>query len=164
MEIVDKFDNKRRPLGIQRDRNEKILGEYRQAMHCWIMNDKGEFLIQKRSETKKTNPGKWGVTGGGTDTGETTIDTLKRECKEELGIDIDIENAELMLTSRGKYTYIDVYLLKANLDLKDIVMQEEEVQEIKWATADEIRKIIESEQLVSNIVIYFEMLMKMLDK
>ena len=44
MEMVDKFDNKRRPLNKTTERHEKIEGEYRQSVHTWIQNSKGEFL------------------------------------------------------------------------------------------------------------------------
>lgn len=159
MELVDKFDNKRRPLGITRDRNEKIKGEYRQAMNCWIMNDKGEFLIQKRSETKSSYPGLWGITGGGTDSGETTLDTVKREAKEELGLDIDFDKLELLMMIRGKYTYTDIYLYRANIDLKDIVMQVEEIQEVRWATYEQIKEIEKEGKLADNIARYVDMLM-----
>ena len=162
MELVDKFDNKRRPLGITRERNEKIAGEYRQAMHCWIMNDIGQFLIQKRSETKSSYPGLWGITGGGTDSGETTVDTIKREAKEELGIGVDLDKVELMMMIRGRYTYTDIYLYRANIDLKDIVMQEEEIQEVKWATYREIKKLEEEGKLADNIARYVDMLIKLI--
>ena len=49
MELVDKLNNKRQSLNKTAERQEKVDGEYRQSVHTWIMNSKGEFLIQKRS-------------------------------------------------------------------------------------------------------------------
>ena len=40
--------------------------------------------------------------GGGQDGGETFIDTIKRECFEELGIDIDVGDIELIREYIGK--------------------------------------------------------------
>lgn len=67
MEIVDKLNNKRQNLNKTAERSEKISGEYRQSVHTWIMNSKGEFLIQKRTSNKKNFPNKWSQTGGGVD-------------------------------------------------------------------------------------------------
>ena len=86
MEIVDKLDNKRQFLRKTSDRSEKIVGEFRQSAHTWIMNSNGEFLIQKRTPNKRTFPNKWSQTGGGVDEGETTLEAALRECREELGI------------------------------------------------------------------------------
>ena len=69
MGMVDKLDNKRQMLNRTTERSEKIEGEYRQSVHTWIMNSKGEFLIQKRSPNKKTFPNMWSQTGGGVDEG-----------------------------------------------------------------------------------------------
>ena len=56
MEIVDKFDNKRTFLEKSGDRHENVKGEYRQSVHTWIINEKNEFLMQKRASTKKIFP------------------------------------------------------------------------------------------------------------
>ena len=45
MEIVDKLDNKRQLLNKTSERHENVDGEYRQSVHTWIQNSKGEFLI-----------------------------------------------------------------------------------------------------------------------
>lgn len=49
-----------------------------------IENDKGQLLLQKRSDT-----GEWCVPGGALDVGETYIQAAKREIKEEVRIDVD---------------------------------------------------------------------------
>jgi isopentenyl-diphosphate delta-isomerase len=33
-------------------------GLWRRTVSCWIMNEKGEILLQKRSSNKKKNPNK----------------------------------------------------------------------------------------------------------
>ena len=161
MEMVDKFDNKRVALGIVRERNERVAGEYRQAMHCWIMNDNGQFLLQKRADDKDSYPGYWSVTGGGTDSGETTLDTVFRECKEELGLTVDAENLELIMMVKRSIAFIDIYLWKANVDLNDVVMQVEEVQDVKWATVSEIKEMIDSGEFAPNVASYMDMFMSL---
>lgn len=159
MELVDKFDKRRAPLNKVAERSNIIEGEYRQSMHLWIINDKGEFLIQKRSDNKKTNPGLWSITGGGVEAGEHSYETVIREAKEELGIDISPDKVNFMLSIKRRYTFADVYVVMQNINIDDVVMQEEEVSDVKWATVDEIKKMIDEGQFTSSIDIYLDMLL-----
>lgn len=163
MEIVDKFDNKRQSLNKTAERHEKIDGEYRQSVHTWIQNSKGEFLIQKRAANKKYFPNMWSQTGGGVDEGETTLQACLRECKEELGIDLDLKNIELVLSFKRKYDFVDIFLAKQDLDISKLILQKDEVTDVKWATIDEIRDLMNSEQLAKSINVYFDMFIELLD-
>ena len=163
MEIVDKFDNKRRPLHKTSERHDKVDGEYRQSVHTWIQNSKGEFLIQKRTPNKKFFPNMWSQTGGGVDTGETTLQAALRECKEELGIDINPNNMELILSFKRKYDFVDVWLVKQDIDISELVLQEDEVADVKWATVDEIKDLMNSGKLAKSIEVYFNMFIELLD-
>lgn len=162
MELVDKFDKKRNPLEKTSERYDRIAGEYKQSMHVWIQNDKGEFLIQKRSETKKVFPGVWSITGGGVDAGEKTVDTVVRECKEELDVDVNIENLELIMTIKREADFVDIYLLKQNINLEDITMQEEEVSDVKWVSVEECTKMMENGEFAISVSFYFDMFMSIL--
>jgi isopentenyl-diphosphate delta-isomerase type 1 len=52
-----------------------------------VFNSKGELLLQKRSETKDTDPGKWTIScSGHVNSGDTYENTAKRELREELGV------------------------------------------------------------------------------
>ncbi len=78
---------------------------HRIAITGIIYNNEGKYLITKRSENKKVHPGRWHVPGGGMSTDDytgseptTTKDlqwynvvekVLKREIKEEVGLDIE---------------------------------------------------------------------------
>jgi 8-oxo-dGTP diphosphatase len=48
-----------------------------------------KFLIVKRSKDEIAFPGKWVFPGGKLETGQSVMDTLKREVLEEVGIDIE---------------------------------------------------------------------------
>ena len=57
------------------------------VVHLHIFNEKGELYLQKRSETKDIQPGKWDTAvGGHVDFGEKVEDALRREAREELGV------------------------------------------------------------------------------
>lgn len=57
------------------------------VVHLHIFNQKGEIFLQKRSEKKDIQPGKWDTAvGGHVDFGESIEDALVREAREELSI------------------------------------------------------------------------------
>ena len=163
MEMVDKLNNKRQMLNKIAERHEDIDGEYRQSVHTWIQNSKGEFLIQKRTPNKKNFPNMWSQTGGGVDKGEITLQAALRECKEELGIDINPDNIELILSFKRKYDFVDVWLVKQDIDISKLVLQKDEVADVKWATVDEIRNLMKSGELAKSIDIYFDMFINLLN-
>lgn len=163
MEMVDKLNNKRQKLNKTAERNKKIEGEYRQSVHTWIMNSKGEFLIQKRTPNKKYFPNMWSQTGGGVDEGETTLQAALRECSEELGIKINPENMELIMSFKRKYDFVDVWLVRADYDINELTLQKNEVSDAKWTTIEEIRDLMKEGQLAKSIDIYFDMFINLLD-
>ncbi len=164
MELVEILDNKRRPLNKVKERYDDTKGEYRQVVHSWIRNSKGEFLIQQRSMNKKIFPGAWSVTGGGVDVGETTLDSVIRETKEEVGIEIKEDEVELMLTLKKGYCFVDVYMTTKDVELEDLELQKEEVSQVKWATKKEISDMIEKGEIPSTVRLYFSLLCSLIEE
>lgn len=158
MEFVEMFDNKRKALNKTTERYHHTEGEYAQGSHVWIMNSKGEFLIQKRTPTKRLYPNLWSITSGGTDQGETTLETVVREVKEELGITLKLEEIELMMSYRRKHDFVDVWLVRKDINIEDIVMQPEEVAAVKWVTVPELENMIQAEETPQSLKIYFNFL------
>lgn len=57
------------------------------VVHLHVFNDQGEIFLQKRSKTKKVQPGKWDTAvGGHIGYGEDKELSLEREAFEEIGI------------------------------------------------------------------------------
>ena len=163
MELVDRFDSNRIPLNKVTERHDIVFGEFRQSVHLWIQNDKGEFLIQKRTMTKKVFPGAWSITGGAVDAGETSLCAVKRECKEELGIDLDENKMTLVMSFRRELDFVDVYWLNQNVDLKDIVMEPREVDDVKYVSIEELRQMMKDGVFTPSVTFYYDFLLKTYD-
>lgn len=97
MEYLDIIDENNQLTGKKEERkNIHEKGLWHRQAACWIMNQKGELLFQKRAANKKMNPNKWSRTGGHIDAGEEPIIGIIREVKEEVGIDVSKEEIELL--------------------------------------------------------------------
>lgn len=126
-------------------------GYWHRAVYAFIIDDKGNALLQKRSASKKLWPNLWDVTvGGHVDSGELGRQALIREAKEELGIQISDEDIKYLLGStsvniKGDIVnkhYNECYLITKSIDISDIVLQKEEVAEIKYFSKEELIKRI----------------------
>lgn len=134
MEKRDLYNQNKELTGLTIFKDEGIKeGYYILMVVAFIQNNEGKFLIQKRSESKG---GEWAFTGGHPKAGETSLEGIKTEVKEELGIEID--NPILFKEARGKNTFCDLYYIKQDIDLNKVIIQEEEVSSVKFATKEEI--------------------------
>jgi len=111
------------------------------------MNEHGELLLQLRAPNVK-NPNKWGMSAGGwIDSGESPLDTVKRETMEELGIDIPVEQFVFLgdffnTTNPEHQTHPHVYFTRGDWRISDIKFQESEIAAVKYVPLAEIKKII----------------------
>lgn len=120
--------------------------------------------MQKRSMQKRIYPGKWSVTGGAVDVGERSIDGLYRECKEELGVDLNPEQVELMLTVKRKNVFVDVYLDRENFDVNNLSLQQEEVDKVEWFTRNDVKELINQCNTANSVTLYFDLLCDLIDE
>ena len=119
-------------------------GYYPMVVMVVIRNSNGEFLMQKRVESKG---GDWGVTGGHPKSGETPIEGIITEVKEELGLDFSKENfIEYDSGCDGKDCY-KMYFVTKDIDINDITIQQEELSEVRWFTMDELKSMVNSGEL-----------------
>ena len=55
-----------------------------------ILNKKGETFLLKRGINSKNEAGYWNKPGGAVEYGETLMQAMKREVKEEVGVEVEI--------------------------------------------------------------------------
>lgn len=151
MEYWDLYDSERKPLGRTHLRGDKFEdGEYYVCCEIWVVNSEGKFLTTKRHPDKKAG-NQWEFTGGGTLAGETTVQSAVRELSEETGIFVSENELKLLTTYAHKNYFQDIFLLKKDVDLKDIVLQPDEAVDVKWASDAEIQRMIDSEEFVYSV-------------
>ena len=155
MELVDLLNNRKELTGEICERNAVPEGKYRLSIHIWIVNDKNEILIQQRSASRKMFPNMWTNTGGACIAGETSIETVFRELKEELNVIPNIDNLELIASYKRKKDYVDVWLLRQNINIKNLKFNDNEVQAAKWTAIEEWKKLLIEEQAVKASTDYF---------
>ena len=126
-------------------------GEYHIVVNAIIINSKGEILISKRAEYKPHGL-KWELNGGSIIAGETSIEGIIREIKEELGIKLEEKDGTLFKTVRKDEPpadFKDLWLFKKDIDIKDITFPDGEAIEAKWVNIDEFEKILEEKNFIS---------------
>ena len=149
MEFWDLYNNDREKV-CTIERNEKIpQGLNKLVVHVCIFNPKGEMLIQQRHINKKVLPGVWDVSiGGGVQSGEKTKDAAHRETLEELGLDIDFSNARKHFSIDFDFGFDDYYLIEKDISIDDVKFSDGEVQDVKWATLDDILRMIDTGEFI----------------
>lgn len=144
-EMWDLYDRNRKMLDRKAERGTKLSDdEYHLVTNAWIRNTEGKFLISQRVEWK-AHPLMWECTGGSVLMDEDTYQGAIREVKEELGV--DISNAPYAFVgSTTRYfkncpDIVDVYIFELDVSIENVVIQKEEVNDVKWMTKEEIMEI-----------------------
>lgn len=115
----------------------------------FIINSKGETLLQKRSSNKRYNPNMWAICAGHVDAYESLEDAAIREVQEEIGILLDnkdlhkYKEAEVVLKESNSHT-THYYYAKTDLKENEFVIQEEDLSEVKWVNIDDVIEMIKN--------------------
>ena len=155
MEYRDLYDENKKLTGEKIQKDDPVpKGRYYITVVVWIENSKNEFLLQIN---KKYNM--WTTTGGHPKSGETSLDGIVTEIKEELGVDVDRDKLKLFKTIKTEDDFVDLYYLKEDINLNNIIKQEEEVSDVRWFSIDEIKQLISTNSfLPSHIDLFYECL------
>ena len=110
------------------------------AVKSMIVND-GKLLILKRASNDVHKPGIWEIPGGRIKTGEDLILGLKRETKEETGLDIEV-NREISVRHfrRDDLQEIEMHIFLCNaINVRDIKLSEEH-SEYEWIEIEKCKE------------------------
>ena len=145
MEYRDLYDKNRNLTGEKIKKGYLVpKGRYYVTVAVWIQNSNNEFLIQVN---KKYN--KWTTTGGHPKSGESSIDGIVTEIKEELVeriTDKDLEDAQKVL-KEYKVSKIDLEASKILKNIKLYLYKAKEEELIKIAIRILVKKKREEDRL-----------------
>lgn len=144
-ELWDVYDKDRVKTGKIHRRGEKLPdGQFHLVVHVCIFNSQNQMLIQQRQPFKAGWNNMWDLTvGGSAVAGDSSSQAAEREVYEELGLKIDLSGVrpDFSVTFPGGFD--DYYLIRKDVDLSELVLQETEVQRVKWADKEEVLKMQE---------------------
>lgn len=140
-EFLDIYNEVGDHIGQEKRNIAHAKGLWHKTTHCWILRKPNHILFQLRSKELKDNPNKLYTSASGhVAAGETLKQALKREAKEELGLEINTEPAELIkvwkytadfVTTDGvefhDRTFSNIFILEENSPITEYNFQDEEL-------------------------------------
>ena len=134
-----------------------------------IIDKEGRLLMQQRAKDKTKNPLKWDVSSAGhVSSNQTSIESAIRETQEELGIEVNEKELQYILTYKDNVKidedYIDnqiydCYIVKKEkIDIKNIKIQESELEQVKLFNLQQFKNIIENEDVMNREKLYKEII------
>ena len=151
-EYLDIVDDNNQVVG--RESYRKIY-EYKlshRIVHVFVVNSKGQLLLQKRSKTKEFHPGSLCTAAAGhVQSGETYEEAGKRELYEELGIkDIELDKLRdfLHIKPDNSKKFLCVFQCVWNGEFK---LNYNEVESAKFYALDYLRKNIDKMKITPEL-------------
>ena len=109
------------------------------VVHLHVFNSRGELYLQRRPLWKDIQPGRWDTAvGGHVDYGETVDEALRREVREEIGIEGFTPERIATYAFRSEREYELVYVHRAVYDGE--VYPSGELDGGRFWTREEIRE------------------------
>ena len=154
-ELWDIYDINKKKIGktAERDTYQFKEGEYHIVVTGVIINSKKEILICKRAKHKKFGL-MWECSGGSILAGETSLEGIIRELKEELGIEFSKKEAIFLKEIRRDKLppdFKDLWLFRRDIDKREITFPDGEAIDAKWVTIDKFIQMYKNKEIVPTV-------------
>lgn len=154
-ELWDIYDGNKKNTGRTAERGvyEFKDGEYHLVVQAIILNTKNEILISKRAPFKKFG-GMWECNGGSALKGETSLEGILREVKEELGISFSKTEAIFLKEVKREMVpanFKDLWLFKRDIKDEEITFPDGEATDFKWVSIDEFMEMFNNKEIVPTV-------------
>lgn len=104
-----------------------------------------KLFLPRRAATKKFYPDVFELPGGHVDWGETFVDAVAREVKEEFGMTIKVGDLYYVFTYdnpiKGSHSVEVVYFATFTDPTEEIILDKEDHSEYKWLSEEELPQI-----------------------
>ena len=119
------------------------------SQKIFIKNKEGKYLALRRSDTDPNRPLTWDMPGGQLEEGEDLIESIKRETREEAGI--EISNVVILGAEAGTSIKNGEYWVQlgytGEVDMPTVTLSYEHDQ-YEWLTIPEFLALESSEKLM----------------
>lgn len=154
-ELWDIYDINKNKTGrtVERDVDELKEGEYHIVVTGIILNSDNKILITKRAAHKKYGL-MWECNCGSILAGETSLEGVIRELKEELGVQFNKREAIFLKEIRKDKSpadFKDLWLFKRDIKNEEITFPDGEAIDYKWVTIEEFMKMYAENEIVPTI-------------
>lgn len=148
-ELLDIWDASGKPTGQVIEKSiAHQKGLFHPTVHVWFYTSTPSLLLQKRGANKETFPNLWDVSvAGHVSSGESILDGALREIKEEIGLQLKSDDLLLIDVRKNINQFsngiIDcefqhVFLSELKTGVKDLVIQKEEVDDVRLFSFEEM--------------------------
>lgn len=145
VELCELVDADGRPVGKVIPRgSERAPGEYFPVVHLWIVDEGGQFLIQRRADHLASQPGIWATTAGYVQAGETILEAAVREAREEMGLVLGTASIQSLGYWLAEHRHQAVLLLRTRRESLGAVEIGEEVSDFRWEQIEAITAMVRS--------------------
>lgn len=135
------------------DENDEVIGrklldnlaaeDITRVAALWIENKGGEVLIAKRPADKRRDPNRWGpAVATAVDEKEAYLVAIKNASERVLGLmGVRLEVKDKVFVRGYNNFFCQLYYLKQDLDIKQLKIDEKEVQSVQWINKTELEKM-----------------------
>ena len=156
-EFVDLYDRNRKFLNRVVDRNTYLFqpGEFMMYVLAILENEEGKFLVTQRALDKKWAAGGWEMPGGGAKSKESSLDAIKREVKEETGL--NVKNLVYYKSQPWSFSQTLLFGFFCEVDGDDTIhMDQNELKYAAWHKTSDTFDLPDTASLTAEMIHYIK--------